>query len=149
MAKTFKKGETAVHICCWDGEATFAFRRVMVESCGVKNMTLSDVETGQMLGSHFYPGLGFGSHRTNVDAFLIDGRPAHHLVRGGTFKDMTDAEAEAMCLELAASFRAYEIKRLTGILDKHAEQYGEDAYYRTMRKKLARLENLSPAAIKL
>lgn len=148
MTKAFKKGEIAIHICCWDGEATFAFERVIVEACGTKKMALRDAATGKMLGANFYPGLGFGSHSASV-AIGGDDRPAHCVVRRGTFKDMPDAEAEAMCLELAASFRAYEIKRLTGILDKHAEQYGEGAYFRAMCKKLARLKTLSPAAFKL
>ncbi|MNE70058.1 hypothetical protein D3C80_1658230 [compost metagenome] len=115
-------------------------------SCGMKKMTLQN-EAGGMMGTDFYPGLGFGS----IFARQSEGseQPVHHWCRRGTFKDMTDAEAEAICLELATSFLAFEIKNLKSIAAKHAEKYGEDGYFHSVSKKIAALEALTPAAIKL
>lgn len=149
MAKAFKKGEAAIIIGSWNGANTFYFQRVNVESCGVRKMTLSSAATGEMLGCDFYPGIGFGSHMIiDWEKACPEGCPRHHCVRSGTFKDMTDAEAEAMTLELATSFLAYEIKNLKEVVAKHAEKYGEDGYFRSMSKKIAELEAMSPAAFK-
>lgn len=149
QGKAFKKGETAIHIGSWNGANTFYFQRVKVESCGAKKMTLSSAETGAMLGCDFYPGLGFGSHMIiDWEKACPSDCPRHHVVRSGTFKDMTDEQAEALCLELAASFLAYELKNLKSVVEKHVEQYGEDGYFRSMSKKIAELEAMSPAAFK-
>lgn len=89
MSKAFKKGELVTYVASWDNKGTFYFVQAIVHSCGAKQMVLTSEETGEEMGRHYSPKAG-------------DVETLHMGNWGATFKRMTDAEAEALCLELAA-----------------------------------------------
>lgn len=101
MNKSFKKGQEVTYIASWDDKGTFYFRHAVVYSCGAKQMVLTDAATGAEMGRHFRPEAG---DLTDVCGFI-----------GGTFPRMTDEEATATCLALAARYiersRAHYIER--------------------------------------
>lgn len=147
--KAFKKGEVAVYVRA-DGDCSFTFRRVEVMSCGNRKMTLKDVATGEMLGSDFFPGIGFGSHMCNPNSLnLPEGRPVHHMIRNGTFKDMSDEDCMKFCLTLSEQFMAWELKVLEQGMKEDLERYGkETGWYKTTAATVERIKTKGPTASK-
>ena len=94
--KEFKKGQQVVHFASYDRKGTWSFTRATVQSCGEKQMTLVNSETGVMMGRQFRP----NSERTYEQNY--GGKVIVQNWRDVTMADMTDEEAHAMCLELAA-----------------------------------------------
>lgn len=94
MSKAFKKGQAVIEIGSWDGKGCFYWRRAIVQSCGMKQMTLSNAATGEMLGNHYRP----------VEGVDIDAGYSY-----GTVPDMSDEQVTALALELAAKYNAREI----------------------------------------
>lgn len=96
MAKAFAKGQEVTYIADWDHKGTVYFRHAVVYSCGMKQMVLTDAETGVEMGRHFSPQVG-------------------EIV--GTFPRMSDDEARAACLRAAevllAKERAHFAQRLS------------------------------------
>ena len=92
MAKAFKKGDTATLITSWDGKGAVVARRVTVQSCGVKRMTLTDTETGECLGCNFRPALG----------------DVNEATRGwsGTFHATDESSVQALAIEAASRILA-------------------------------------------
>lgn len=109
--KAFKKGETAIYIGKWDEASTFYFRRVTVMSCGKVKMTLADHETLKMMGADFSPAEGFTSRMGCCDKSRGDFRKDFMFCSNGTFKNMTDEEARAVCLQLATEYKEYTLDR--------------------------------------
>lgn len=105
--KAFKKGESAIFIGNWDGESVFYFRRVIVKSCGKVRMTLEDAATGEMMGADFEPSEGFTCKMGFCDKSRGDFRKDFMFCSVGTFKDMTDEEASAICLQLAIEYKQH------------------------------------------
>jgi hypothetical protein len=88
-----QKGTTGHYICLWSRRTgSFSHRPVIVTACGTKRMTLKDAATGEMLGSHFNPGLNI-QHQFPHRAALV----------------------------ASAEFIAVEIKRLESILARDGE----------------------------
>lgn len=149
MSKAFKKGELATYICRWNETGTYSFRTVRVESCGAKKMTLSNEATGEMMGCHFFPGIGFDSH--SVNWAMIEEQhqstPRHAVVSTGTFKLMSEEDAQAFCLQLSAEWIDHSIKRFERILEDHKAYYGEDGYFKSISEKLATLKATKPSFI--
>lgn len=104
MTKTFKKGQRVVHFGSWDDKGTVYFRQAIVYSCGKKQMILHCEVKGDEIGRHFDPiaaeGVDFGT------------RPA-----------MTDEEAEALAMELAAAYIAKEAAAAQMRADKFDQHY--------------------------
>lgn len=93
MNKAFKKGELVTYVASWDNKGTFYYVNAVVHSCGAKQMVLTDEATGEEMGRHFAPRIG-------------DAETVSISNWGATFKRMTDEQAEALCLELAAKLPA-------------------------------------------
>lgn len=123
-AASFKKGEQVIHIARYNDKGKFVFQRAVVNSCGKKQMTLSDATTGEMMGRNFCPVEGFVSLHAVCKNVEAGERPAHHFVSSGTFKDMSDEDAMAMCLKLSAEWIAYQGVYLKGLQQKNAHLAG-------------------------
>lgn len=108
--KAFKKGETAIFFGKWNSH-TFYFRRVTVMSCGKVKMTLADHETLKMMGCDFQPSEGFTSRMGFCDKSRGDFRKDFMFCSSGTFKNMSDEDAAAICLQLATEYKAHELDR--------------------------------------
>jgi hypothetical protein len=126
MIETFKKSEPVTFIASWDDKGTFYYRHAVVYSCGKKEMILTDAATGEEMGRRFRPVVGI-----NEDGFA------------GCVRRLTDAEAEAACLKLAARFVADRRALYTELADstKHGRGYAD-----AMKRNLAELHE--PQAIK-
>lgn len=94
--KEFKKGQPVVHFMSYDRKGTWTFTRATVQSCGEKQMTLVNTETGEMMGRNFRP----NSVRTYTQNY--GGQEHTQQYRDVTMADMTDEQAHKMCLELAS-----------------------------------------------
>lgn len=130
MAKAFKKGDLVTFIADWDRKGTVYYRQAVVYSCGTKKMVLTDEATGGELGCNFKPQVG------SLVSFTAE-LPNGFKVRtpaGGTFPRMTDEEAEAACLAVAASIRKDEEEHYARCL---AGDHGE-AYDAGIRKEIER-----------
>lgn len=134
MSKEFTKNELATYIASWNNKGTVAFRQVRVHSCGVKQMCLHDAVTDAMLGRHFEPVVSLAEV------------PANSFNWSGTFKKMTDADAEALALELGAQI----IKSVIATLEKILESgYGADSrgYQDGIRKELEEIKTRTPSVV--
>lgn len=117
MTKAFNKGDEVTYINDWDRKGTTFFRHAIVYSCGKKQMVLTDAETGEEMGRHFYP------VRAEIGG-------------AGTFARMTDAEAIAAALALAENVLINQTAHFERCLRN--ETAGE-GYRNAIRKDLARL----------
>lgn len=90
--KAFTKGQTVIHFADYDRKGTWIYTRAIVKSCGVQKMTLENAETGVMMGRDFEP----NADRTYEITF--QGVTSIRNNTNFTLADMTDAEAEAVCL---------------------------------------------------
>ena len=128
--KDFTKGQRVVRIGEWDRKGTYYYRRAIVHSAGTKRMTLIDANTNEMIGRNFKPKAGgIGFHN---GCFYPD----------GTYPDMTDAEAIALCEKLAAE----SLERMTENYTRAANDETNDKHYRAaMQRELERLHE--PRAI--
>lgn len=115
----FKKGQAVTEISDWDRKGTVTFRHAVVYSCGKKQMVLTDAETGAEMGRHFRPEIG-------------------NDVSGGTFPRMTDDEAVAMGLKIAAAIQQYQREHFARCL---AGGHGE-GYNRAIQKDIDALHDL-------
>lgn len=79
----FKKGERVTLIGEWNGQGAVFYSHWIVVSCGKVQMVLENAEDGNLRGRHYTPvraqGLELGAH-----------------------PGMSDAEAEALCLQISA-----------------------------------------------
>lgn len=98
MTKAFKKGQEVTYIADWDRKGTYMYQHAIVYSCGKKQMVLTDAETGREMGRNYNPSLG----RLEAGTEMKNG-VEYHCQPGGTFPRMTDEEAEAQCLKMAAA----------------------------------------------
>lgn len=111
MTKAFTKGQEVTYISNYDRKGTFCYQQAIVYSCGKKRMVLTDAATGKEMGRNYVPELG------SLEAGVIttaSGAKQFRMV-GGTFPRMTDEQAEAACLEVAASWLANEREYLEGL----------------------------------
>jgi hypothetical protein len=90
MATAFSKGQLVTVIGTWDQKGTAFYRHAIVYSCGYKRMILTDATTGEETGSWRNPKVG--------DVKDAAGNGGHWH---GVFPRMSDAEAEALCIEAA------------------------------------------------
>lgn len=118
MKNAFKKGQEVTYIADWDRKGTVTFRHAVVYSCGVKQMVLTDAETGEEMGRHFRPALG-------------------EIV--GTFPRMTDEAARAACIFAAEHIIASERARLENCLAASAKSGRGSSYDAGMQKNIAAL----------
>lgn len=100
MTKRFTKGQKATYFTRWNSAGDFAYRDVIVYSCGNKRMVLTCERTGEELGRRYNP-TGIDSHEIGTG-----------FVLAGTVERMTDAEAEAFCNEKAAEYKKKELDRI-------------------------------------
>lgn len=138
--KAFKKGEEVVCISKYD-DRSFYFTRAIVQSCGKVKMTLSNKETGAMMGCDFCPAEGFVS-RFFSQQFTENDRPVWHAITFGTFKNMTDDEAVAACEMFAETYRVYQIGVHLRNAERHEQEYNngnESAYSKGQRADAAKL----------
>lgn len=117
MTKAFNKGDEVTYISDWDRKGTAFFRHAIVYSCGKKQMVLTDAETGEEMGRNFTPA------RAEVG-------------RAGTFTRMTDAEAAAAALTLAANVLVSETAHFERCLQDNTASKG---YKNAIHKNLAAL----------
>ncbi len=135
MSKEFTKNELATYIASWNNKGAVAFRQVRVHSCGVKQMCLHDAETDMMLGHHFAP--------------VVSSNELHErgcFNWGGTFKKLSDDEAEKLALEMGAKI----IKSVIASLEKILESgYGADSrgYQDGIREQLTEIKTRTPSVI--
>lgn len=117
MSKAFTKGQEVTYIAIWNRTGTAYYRNAIVHSCGNKQMVLTDAETGEEMGRHFHPGADrkYGFEQT--------------------FPRMTEAEAVAKCLEIAAEYLAGERARFERCLASGQSE----GYNNAVRKDLAAL----------
>lgn len=130
MKKAFSKGQPVTFISSWDNKGTFYYVHAVVYSCGQKQCVLTNAVTGQEMGRHFTPAVGVP----------VDGPMRFR----GTVARLSDAEAEALCLELAAAYIAFETADYTRRAE-NASYYGE-GYLKGMKARIAELHE--PRAIK-
>lgn len=88
--KDFTKGQKVVFISEWNRTGTYTYRRAIVHACGNKQMTLIDAKTGEMMGRNYAP--------TRAGIGINDGL----LYTEGTWEDISDEEAIALCEKFAA-----------------------------------------------
>lgn len=93
MNKAFRKGELVTYISSWDNKGTFSYTQAVVHSCGKVQMVLTEETSGREMGRHFKPAV---ADTATLSTFNWN----------GTFKRMSDAEAEALCLKLGAELPA-------------------------------------------
>lgn len=103
MTKAFKKGDLVTYINDWDRKGTVTFRHAIVYSCGMKQMVLTDAETGEEMGRNFRPQIGEIT---------------------GTFPRMSDDEARAAGIRLAEVILANERAHFERCLERgHGAAY--------------------------
>lgn len=130
----FKKGQTVIHFSSEDYKGTVSFTRALVKSCGKVKMTLENAETGVMMGTNFRPDTSRFVETT------YKGKTIQNWYNDLTMSDMTDDEAVAMCLELAAAELARNLVNLN--LKLTSDAYNHDA----VRESIAALHE--PRAVK-
>lgn len=130
MAKAFTKGQEVTFIADWDRKGTVTFRHAVVYSCGVKQMVLTDAETGEEMGRHFRPQVGCLEVRKCEKGYFY--------MPGGTFPRMTDEQAVEAGLKIAAAIQSYERAHFDRCL---AAGHGE-SYDAAIRKNIAELHDL-------
>ena len=132
MIKQFTKGQAVHLIHSWDDLGTFSVTPAIVHSCGSKQMVLTHAVSGQELGRHFRPVEIQSNHFHRV--------VAHH----------TQAQAEALALELAKNYQVHEIAVKNRSIENSNARYGvsESANYaRAMRIVIAQIEATQAAVI--
>lgn len=105
----FTKGQKVTRIINWDSKGAFCFQQAIVESCGIKRMTLKCEESGHMMGRDFKPVAGGEGDYTNCH----------------TFPRVSDEEAAVKCVELA---KAYLTKERAYLEQKKADD-NDPAYW--------------------
>lgn len=120
----FKKSDKVTIFGNWDRKGEVFFRHCVVYSCGKKQMILADAETGEVVGRHFKP--------VKAEGVEFGVRPA-----------MSDEEAAALCLEIAAAFLVRERAHLEDCIARNA---GEGGYVRAMQASIAALH--APSFVK-
>jgi hypothetical protein len=116
MTKAFNKGDAVTYISDWDRKGSTYYRHAIVYSCGRKQAVLTDAETGEEIGRHFRP-------------------ECAALGNAGIFTRLTDAEATAAALALAANIIADETEHYERCLQIDASE----GYKNAIRKALAAL----------
>lgn len=130
MTKAFKKGDRVTYISDWDRKGTVYFVQAIVHSCGSKQMVLTNEATGEEMGRHFRPETG------SLETVVVG--PNTYRIAGGTFPRMTDDEAVAAGLKVAAAIQQYQREQFARCLaGGHSEIYND-----AIRKNLAELHEL-------
>ncbi len=129
MAKEFKKGQMVIHFSNWDGKGTWCFTRAVVKSCGNVKMTLQNAETGDMMGTNFFP----DTRRTYTSKW--NGEEITQNYRYFTTTDMTDDEAHELCIKAAEIFLADERRHYDNCL----AQGNGAAYDAAINREIAKL----------
>lgn len=142
--KDFTKGQKVIHISLYNRNGAFTFTRAIVQSCGKKQMTLLNEKTGEMMGRNFCPLEGFKSVHHDIEAWAAkDNRPMHHVCQSGTFRDMSDEEAHALCLKLSAEWIAADLVRL----ERCKASSNHQAYINSIQRDIDILKAETPRAI--
>jgi hypothetical protein len=128
--KAFKKGQIVIHFSDWDSKGTWSYTRAVVMSCGVKQMTLVNADTGVMMGRHFHPGADVTWTQVWAGAEITRQRTAI------TLPDLADEEAHAMALEFAKAHMAHERAEYERLIATHPDN---PRYIAAVRKDLAEL----------
>jgi hypothetical protein len=119
MTSAFKKGQAVTLFSSWDDKGTIYYRQAVVYSCGQKQMVLTDALTGKEIGRNFRPVVASGAAL-------------------GTRPRMTDDDAAALCLDLAAAYLADQKASMEHSIAHYAR--GEsDPYTQAMRRGIAAL----------
>lgn len=127
--REFTKGEKVHYITTWNDKAKVAIYSLTVYSCGAKQMVLVDAAGTKFAGSNFKP---------QTVQFEASG-----VVFAIVAKGLTDAQAEAKALELAASMKAYR----ANFINEKIARGSEGHYLVHMRKELAEIQADAPAFV--
>jgi hypothetical protein len=119
--QTFAKGQQVTFLGDWDQKGTVVVRDMVVHSCGRKQMTLHYAD-GTFAGRNYLPTVRQDYGGANVCAQV--------------HPRMTEAEAEARGLEMAAEILAYERARYERIMAIPGNTPG---YLAAMRRGLGEL----------
>lgn len=116
MSKEFKKGQKVVVFSSWDGKGTWTYTRAVVKSCGVKQMTLLNAATEEMMGNHFAPN-SEKTYSINWQGKVIVKNHTHF-----TMADMTEDEAISVCLEAAKAYLAEKNEHYDECIARNADK---------------------------
>lgn len=123
----FKKGDKVHYIGAYNNKGKFGIHALTVYSCGKKQMVLVNAAGEKFMGCHFMP--------TEIQRMfnVAETEVVMDIVLGG----LTDEQAEAKALELAAAYKPRQIRDY----NEKIERWGHNPHYAaSMRAEIAAVE---------